>query len=101
MPPLLASAGLAGRLGDVRARGRAADALRAVAVDLLRPAAREQLPSDDWDRLCSIVHGPVDLATDRALAVLLIELEKVVQEAGPSVVEQHERYRSRILLGTD
>jgi len=92
---------LAVRSRDVYARGRVAEALLAVAMDLLEPAARDQLSGQDWDHLCRIVGGPVDAATEAALEVLLTELGAAATEVDPGLMARLDLLRRRAFLGTD
>jgi hypothetical protein len=92
---------LAVRTREVYARGRVADALLAVAIDLLEPAARDQLSGDDWDRLCGIVRGPVDAATEAALEVLVTELDSAASAVDPGLMARPDLLRRRAFLGTD
>jgi hypothetical protein len=92
---------LTGRSRDVYARGRVAEALLSVAMDLLEPAARDQLSGDDWDKLCRIVRGPVDAATEAALEVLLTELDSAALEVDVGLMARLDQLRRRAFLGTD
>ena len=89
------------RSRDVYAQGRVSEALLSVAMDLLEPAARDQLSGPDWDHLCRIVRGPVQAATDAALEVLLVELGTAATEVDPGLMARLDQLRRRAFLGTD
>jgi len=74
MAPLTQKSQLADRLRAVHARGRISEALLGVVLDVYRPFARDQLSPEEYDRLCERIRGPVRVATDDALELLMIEL---------------------------
>jgi hypothetical protein len=59
----------------VHARGRTAEALLGIALDVIEPFASDYLSPADYKRLCDRVAGPVSAAAQAALATLVDELE--------------------------
>jgi hypothetical protein len=95
MPTLTDASLLEGRLQSVRAPGRVADALLAVALDVLEPFASDYLSTDEYARLCGLVQSSVDAAAQAALAMIASELA-LVAETDPDIARrlqraQHER----------
>jgi hypothetical protein len=67
------------RLRSAFARERIADALLGVALDAVEPFASDYLSADEYERLCDLVQGPVDAATDDALATIARELVSLAE----------------------
>ncbi len=78
------------RLQRVYARGRVADALLGIALDVLQPYASDYLPGSDFRHLCDLLKSPVDAATDVALAAFLDALTVFVQDADPQLMARFE-----------
>ena len=64
---------LRARLHSVHARGRVADALLGVALDVVQPFASDYLSADEFNHLSELVQAPVDAATQAALTTGRIE----------------------------
>ncbi len=93
--------GIARRVKEAQARGRLAETLHEVALDLVEPSAHDHLDRADWDRLCSVVHGPVELATQAALDTLLRALEDASDEIEPEMVARLALLRRRATVVPD
>ena len=77
---------LAARLRAVHARGRTADVLLGIALDVLEPYALDYLSAVDYRRLCDLVTEPVNAATEAAQATLAQELARRLPAADPLLV---------------
>jgi len=86
------------RLNSVHARGRLADTVLGVTLDVVEPFASEYLSSDDYRRLCLRLQATVDTATEAALATIAIELGRVV-EADPDLTRRLQRASSSTRIG--
>jgi hypothetical protein len=71
------------RLRSVQARGRIADVLSGVALDVIEPFATDYLSADEYDHLCSLVQGPVRAVTEVALRSMETELTALVDSDEP------------------
>jgi hypothetical protein len=92
---LIDSGKVQARLDSVHARGRVADGLLGVALDVVEPFASDYLSADEYRRLCGLVQATVDAATEAALATMASELARVAA-ADPDITRrlrraQHER----------
>jgi hypothetical protein len=67
------------RLESVRARGRVADVLLGVALDVIEPFASDYLSAAEYARLCKLLEASVDAAATAALTTLESELALVVE----------------------
>lgn len=96
MAMLTESSQMDARLRSVFARSRIADALLAVALDVVEPFASEYLSADEYDRLCGLVQEPVGEATEAALATIARELA-LLADADPEVSRrlQNAEYQRR------
>jgi len=89
--PTLTDPGLLGaRLQSVHARGRVADVLLGVALDVLEPFASDYLSADEYARLCGLVQPSVAAATQAALAMIARELA-LIAEADSDVTRRLQR----------
>lgn len=79
MPTLTDSSLLQARLQSVHARGRVADVLLGVALDVLEPFASDYLSADEYSRLCRLVQLPVDAAAEAALTTIAAELASIAE----------------------
>lgn len=70
---------LQARLEAVRARGRVADVLLGVALDVIEPFASDYLSAAEYARLCRLLEASVDAATRAALTTIESELGLVVE----------------------
>jgi len=70
---------LRARLHSVHARGRVADALLGVALDVVQPFASDYLSADEFNHLSEVVQAPVDAATQAALTTIESKLALVVE----------------------
>ncbi len=70
---------LQARLESVRARGRVADVLLGVALDVIEPFASDYLSAAEYARLCRLVEASVDAAATAALTTIEIELALVAE----------------------
>jgi hypothetical protein len=73
------------RLGAVQARGRVAQCLLAVALDLVEPFASEYLSREAYQEVSDLLRGPAETATEMALATLIGELVRVATAGDPRV----------------
>lgn len=78
------------RLQSVYARARVADALLAVALDVVEPFATDYLSAEEYDRLCGLVQGPVGEATEAALTTIVSELA-LLADADPDLAQRIQR----------
>jgi hypothetical protein len=92
MPTLTDSSLLQARLQSVHARGRIADVLLGVALDVLEPFASDYLSADEYARLCGLVQASVDAASDAALTTIATELA-LVPEADLDMTRRLQRAR--------
>jgi hypothetical protein len=76
------------RLRAVRAHGRVAESVLAVALDLVEPFASEYLPPDDYRDVSELLRGPAEAATDTALATLISELLQVAAAGDPKIASR-------------
>ncbi len=83
---------LLARLRSVQARGRVADCLLGVALDVVEPFASDYLSADDYLRLCRRIQATVDAATEAALRTLAIELAQAA-EGDPDLARRLQRAR--------
>ncbi len=90
MPTLTEPSLLQVRLQSVQARGRVADVLLGVALDVLEPFASEYLSADEYARLCRLVQASVDAAAQAALTTIARELE-LVAEADLDITRRLQR----------
>ncbi len=90
MPTLTEPSLLQVRLQSVQARGRVADVLLGVALDVLEPFASEYLSADEYARLCRLVQASVDAAAQAALMTIARELE-LVAEADLDITRRLQR----------
>ncbi len=90
MPTRTDSSVLEARLHSVHARGRVADVLLGVALDVLEPFASDYLSADEYVRLCGLVQSSVDAAAQAALAMIARELA-LVAEADADVTRRLQR----------
>jgi hypothetical protein len=81
---------LLARLRSVHGRGRVADALLGVALDMIEPLAVDYLSADEYMRLCGRVQATIDAATDVALATIAVELARVA-EADSDLTQRLQR----------
>ena len=65
------------RMQRVHARGRTAEALLGIALDVFEPFALDYLSPDDYKRLCDLVAAPVSVAAHAAVETLVHELAAV------------------------
>lgn len=86
------------RLNSVQARGRVADTVLGVTLDVVAPFASEYLSSDEYRRLCLRVQATVDTATEAALATIAIELARVA-EADPDLTRRLQRASASARIG--
>jgi hypothetical protein len=86
------------RLNSVQARGRVADTVLGVTLDVVAPFASEYLSSDEYRRLCLRIQATVDTATEAALATIAIELARVV-EADPDLTRRLQRATTGTRIG--
>jgi hypothetical protein len=71
------------RLRSVEARGRIADALLGVALDVVEPFATEYLAPIEYDHLCHLLQDPIRAATEAALTTIEAELARVIDSDEP------------------
>ena len=95
MLTLIDSGSVQARLDSAHARGRVADALLGVALDVVEPFASDYLSADEYRRVCSLVQATVDAATEAAMAMMASELARVAA-TDPDMIRrlrraQHER----------
>jgi hypothetical protein len=90
MPTLTDSSVLEERLLSVHARGRVADVLLGVALDVVEPFASDYLSADEYARLCGLVQSSVDAAAQAALAMIARELA-LIAEAHSDVTQRLQR----------
>jgi hypothetical protein len=90
--PTLTDPGLQARLESVHARGRVADVLLGVTLDVLEPFASDYLSADEYSRLCKLVQGSVDAAAEAALTTIAAELA-LIPEAELDLDRRLERAR--------
>lgn len=94
MPTLTDSSLVHARLRSALARERIADAVLGVALDAIEPFACEYLSHDEYGRLCALVQGPVDAATDDALVTIARELA-FLADIHPDLARRLERPEHR------
>ena len=70
---------LQARLESVRARGRVADVLLGVALDVIEPFASDYLAAAEYARLCTLVQASVDAAVTAALTTIASEIALVAE----------------------
>jgi hypothetical protein len=70
---------LQARLESVRARGRVADVLLGVVLDVIEPFASDYLSGDEFARLCGLLEACVDAASTAALTTIESELGLVAE----------------------
>ena len=93
MPTVSDSDVFRARLQSVHARGRVADVLLGIALDVVEPFASDYLSADEYSRLCGVVQAAVDAAAESALAT--IETELALVPAGDLDIRRRLR-RARI-----
>ena len=89
MPTLTDTTLLHARLQSVHARGRVADVLLGISLDVLEPFANDYLSPEEYLRLCGLVRSSVDAACEAALSTIATELALVAD----ADVEIHRRLR--------
>jgi hypothetical protein len=90
MLTVIDSNALLDRLRFVHARGRVADALLGVTLDVIEPFAVDYLSADEYVGLCNRVQTTVDATTEAALATIAVELARVA-EADPDLMLRLQR----------
>jgi hypothetical protein len=93
MTTALGDGSIGDRLRVVGARGRIGESLLGVALDVVEPYASDYLSADEYRRVCDLLRGPVEAATDTALGALADALTP----GDPAIAARLETIRRRAL----